>query len=208
MAFHGGVTKEARPSLPWSSACIGGHARFWILWPGRFSLSSPEGFKGKADPPPSNNSLVARGDSALSQNQPLLGRWHNSTLCFMRPIRHLLLLSLAGFAVSCGRPADVPWRDGNFEVYRVDVDSTNTLLGYNHHPGTLGLVEAEVVAAGSTAEWVFVERRAGGRTEFFIVPKEGMPRNHSGTTEGPFSEMEFQQLRRARHLPEFRWRKE
>jgi len=89
------------------------------------------------------------------------------------------------------------------------MDFTAQQLGYNHHPGTLGLVKAEVVAAGSTAQWVFVERleRTSGRTEFYIVPKEGMPENHSGTVEGPFTETQFRELRTARQLPEFTWRK-
>jgi hypothetical protein len=125
----------------------------------------------------------------------------------MTHIRNISLLLLVMLAVSCGRQADVRWRDGNFEVYALDMDFTATKLGYNHHPGTLGLVEAEVIAAGSTAQWVFVERRASGRTEFYIIPKEGMPQNHSGTTEGPFSETQFRELRAARQLPEFAWRK-
>jgi hypothetical protein len=125
----------------------------------------------------------------------------------MTAVRHTLLALVVMFAVSCGRRADVHWRDGNFEVYALDMDFTATKLGYNHHPGTLGLVDAEVVAAGSTAQWVFVERRVSGRTEFYIVPKEGMPQNRSGTTEGPFSETQFRELRAARQLPEFTWRK-
>jgi hypothetical protein len=127
----------------------------------------------------------------------------------MRAIQHTLLVVLAVFAASCGRRVEVHWRDGNFEVYALDMDFTATKLGYNHHPGTLGLVDDEVVAAGSTAQWVFVERSASssGRTEFFIVPKEGMPKDHSGTVEGPFSDTEFREIRAARQLPEFAWRK-
>lgn len=111
--------------------------------------------------------------------------------------------------ISCGRRADVSWSDGNFVVYALDMDFTATKLGYNHHPGTLGLVDEEVVAAGSTTQSVFVERldRSSGRTEFYLVPKEGMPENHSGTVEGPFSEIQFHELRTARNLPEFTWRK-
>ena len=113
-------------------------------------------------------------------------------------------------AVSCGRRAGLSWSDGNFEVYALDMDFTATKLGYNHHPGILGLVEEEVIAAGSTAQFVFVERvnRSSGRTEFYLVPKEGMPENHSGTVEGPFSETQFRELRASRQLPDFTWRKE
>jgi hypothetical protein len=127
----------------------------------------------------------------------------------MTALRHTLFVLVVVFAASCGRRAKVHWHDGNFEVYALDMDFTATRLGYNHHPGTLGLVEAEVVAAGSTAQWVFVERsdRASGRTEFYIVPKEGMPENHSGTAEGPFSETQFREMRTTRQLPEFTWRK-
>jgi hypothetical protein len=127
----------------------------------------------------------------------------------MIAVRHASLVLLAVLMVSCGRRADVLWRDGNFEVYALDTDFSATKLGYNHHPGTLGLVKEQVVAAGSTAQWVFVERldRISGRTEFYIVPKEGMPENHSGTVEGPFSETQFRELRVARRLPEFTWKK-
>ena len=130
-------------------------------------------------------------------------------LSVMTPFRHTLLVLLAVFAVSCGRRAEVNWRDGNFKVYALDMDSSATELGYNHHPGTLGLVKEQVIAAGSTAQWVFVERleRASGRTEYYVVPKEGMPENHSGTVEGPFSETQFRALKAARQLPEFTWRK-
>jgi hypothetical protein len=113
------------------------------------------------------------------------------------------------FAAACGRQAGVHWRDGSFEVYATDTDFTATKLGYNHHPSTLGLVSAEVVAAGSNHQCVFVERfdRASGQTEFYIVPKEGMPEHHSGRSEGPFSATEFRELRSARQLPEFTWKK-
>ena len=126
----------------------------------------------------------------------------------MRAFRHTLFVLLAAFAVSCGRRADVHWKDGNFEVYALDMDFSATALGYNHHPGTLGLVKEQVIAAGSTAQWVFVERldRASGRTEFYLVPKEGMTENYSGTVEGPFSETQFREIRAARQLPDFTWR--
>ena len=122
---------------------------------------------------------------------------------------HFFLITLCAVFASCGRGAGVHWRDGNFEVYATDTDFTATKLGYNHHPGTLGLVAAKVVAAGSTDDWIFVERldRASERTEFYLVPKEGMPENHSGTVEGPFTAAQFRELRSARHLSEFKWRK-
>jgi hypothetical protein len=121
----------------------------------------------------------------------------------------LMLIALCLVFASCGRRASVYWRDVNFEVYATDSDFTATKLGYNYHPGTLGLIAAEVVAAGSTDKWIFVERldSSSGRTEFYLVPKEGMPENHSGTVEGPFTASEFQNLRATRQLPEFNWRK-
>jgi hypothetical protein len=127
----------------------------------------------------------------------------------MRAFRHTLFVLLTAFAVSCGRRADVHWKDGNFEVYALDMDFSATALGYNHHRGTLGLVKEQVIAAGSTAQWVFVERldRASGRTEFYLAPKEGMTENYSGTVEGPFSETRFREIRAARQLPDFTWRK-
>jgi hypothetical protein len=71
--------------------------------------------------------------------------------------RLLTLVAVATVsAVSCGRRADVHWKDGNFQVYPTDLDFKATRLGYSHHPGTLRLVEAEVIAAGSTAQFVFV----------------------------------------------------
>src|SRR5690349_6366948 len=91
--------------------------------------------------------------------------------------------------VSCvpGATAEVHWKDGNFKVYATDTDFNATELGYDHHPGLLGLVDAEVVAAGSTAQFVFVERTDPNsqRTEFYIVPKEASTNTHSGKVEGP-----------------------
>jgi hypothetical protein len=127
----------------------------------------------------------------------------------MSTVRLTLLTLVLVIAVSCGRRAIVYWKDGNFEVYTTDADSSDTKLGYNHHPGTLGIVSGEVVAAGSTAQWVFVQQinKTSGQTEFYIIPKEGMPQNHSGRFEGPFSEARFQELRSARHFSDFTWRK-
>src|SRR4051794_40736198 len=92
-------------------------------------------------------------------------------LCDMTRLFHTLIVLGAVLTVSCGRRAEVYWSDGNFEVYAPDMDSSATRLGYNHHPGTLGLVKEQVLAAGSTAQWVFVERldRGSGRTEFYII---------------------------------------
>jgi hypothetical protein len=119
------------------------------------------------------------------------------------------LIAAVCVLTACAPKAEVHWRDANFKIYATPSDYKATKLGYDHRPGLLGLVAPEVVAAGSTAQWVFVERldRASGRAEFFIVPKEGMPENHSGTVEGPFSETQFRELRAARQLPEFTWRK-
>jgi hypothetical protein len=146
------------------------------------------------------------GDAqALGGSSPSL----TFTLGAMRYHSAVIIALVAMLAISCGQRAEVSWRDGNFEVYALDLDFTATRLGYNHHPGTLGLVEEEVVAAGSTAQFVFVERvdRSTGRTEFYLVPKAGDPESHSGTVEGPFSEAQFRDLCTARQLPEFTWRK-
>lgn len=122
---------------------------------------------------------------------------------------HTLIALVVVLVVSCGRPADVHWKDGNFKVYATDDDFKATKLGYDHHPGTLGLVEDEVVAAGSNAQLVLVERidRASGRTEFFIVEKEESKDSHSGKVEGPFSEGQIREIRTTRQLPEFTWKK-
>jgi len=128
-----------------------------------------------------------------------------------RVMKRLLtpLALVAVLALSCGQPADVHWKDGNFKVYATQADFNATKLGYDHHPGLLGLVDSEVVAAGSSAEVVFVERNdpATRRTEFYIIPKEASAASHSGTVEGPYSGEQFRDIRIARRLPEFAWRK-
>lgn len=127
----------------------------------------------------------------------------------MTRLLHALIALVAVLAVSCGRPAVVHWKDGNFKIYATDEDFKATKLGYDHHPGTLGLVEDEVVSAGSTVQLVFVERidRASGRREFYIVEKEQSKDSHSGKVEGPFSEAQFREIRASQQLPEFTWRK-
>lgn len=119
-----------------------------------------------------------------------------------------MLASLLMFAASCGRPAEVYWKDGNFKVYATDDDFNATKLGYDHRPGLLGLVESEVVAAGSNEQYVFVERRtSAGIKEFYLTRNEKSAHTHSGNVEGPYTETEFRDIRRARVLPEFAWRK-
>ncbi len=126
----------------------------------------------------------------------------------MTRLPHTLLALVCVLAVSCGRPAEVSWKDGHFKVYATDSDFNATKLGYDHNPGLLGLVGAEVVAAGSTVQFVFVERidRTSGRTEFYLASKEE-GESHSGTVEGPFSEAQFRDIRTARQFPEFTWKK-
>lgn len=122
---------------------------------------------------------------------------------------HAWIVLVGLLAVSCGRPAEVSWKDGNFKVYATDSDFNATKLGYDHQPGMLGIVQSEVVAAGSTAQLVFVKRidRVSGLAEFYIVPKEESVDSHSGNAEGPFSEAQFRDLRTARQLPDFTWKK-
>src|ERR1044072_1073227 len=90
-------------------------------------------------------------------------------LAAMNRLPLALLVMLAVLPISCGRQTDVHWKDGNFKVYATDNDFNATRLGYDHHPGLLGLVEDEVIAAGSTTRFVFVERveRTSRRTEFY-----------------------------------------
>ena len=128
----------------------------------------------------------------------------------MKRLFHALIAVLAVLPVSCGRPVDVHWKDGNFKIYATDADFNATTLGYDHHPGLLALVKAEVVSAGSTAQFVFVERTDTNfkRTEFYIIPKEASADTHSGKVEGPYSEAQFREIRIARHLPDFTWRKQ
>lgn len=127
----------------------------------------------------------------------------------MTRLRYIFIALIAVLTASCGRRADVHWKDGHFKVYATDLDFKATRLGYDHHPGVLGLVDEEIVAAGSTAQFVFVERvdKASGRTEFYVVLKEGSPDFHSGTVDGPYSLAQFQEIRASRKLPEFTWRK-
>lgn len=118
-------------------------------------------------------------------------------------------LLLLVFVIACGRSGVTQWQDGNFKVYATDADLNATKLGYDHRPGLLGLVAAEVVAAGSNGQFVFVERidSMTGRSDFYLVPKEASPDTHSGNVQGPFSRSEFQQLRISHGLPDFNWRK-
>lgn len=145
----------------------------------------------------------------LLQSRPRADRVAElESFSLMTRLLHALVVLVAVVAVSCGRPTAVPWKDGNFKVYATDEDFNSTRLGYDHHPGLLGLVEDDVIAAGSTAQFVFVERldRASNRTEFYVVSKE-VGDSHSGNVEGPFSEAQFRDIRASRKLPGFTWRK-
>jgi hypothetical protein len=130
----------------------------------------------------------------------------------VKTILSILSVLIIALAVSCvpGAPAEVHWKDGNFKVYATDLDFDATKLGYDHHPGLLGLVDAEVVAAGSTAQFVFVERPdpSSQRPEFYLIPKEAATDTHSGKVEGPYTTEQFREIRIARQLPDFKWRKQ
>lgn len=119
------------------------------------------------------------------------------------------LIAAVCVLTACAPKAEMHWRDGNFKVYATPSDYRATELGYDHKPGLLGLVAAEVVAAGSSSQFVFVERTdpASSRTEFYFIEKEQSKDSHSGNVEGPFSTAQFQELRVARGLPDFAWRK-
>ena len=109
----------------------------------------------------------------------------------------------------CGRNAENHWKDGDFIVYALGTDFNATKLGYDHHPGLEGLVNAEVVAAGSSADLVFVERHRGKSkdVEFYLVPKNTSDGRQPGMVEGPFSKAEFEKIRVDRRLPKFAWHK-
>lgn len=124
----------------------------------------------------------------------------------MKPVAFVLSLVLC--ISGCGRSGETHWQDGPFKVYALDLDFNATRLGYDHHPGILGLVDEEVVAAGSNDKCVIAEQldRATGKSHFFIVPKE-QGEFHSGTVEGPMTREEFTRVGQERNLPAFSWRK-
>ena len=110
------------------------------------------------------------------------------------------MLALIG---SCGSSAYIPWEDGDYKVYATDDDYSATSLGLDHNPGLLGLVDSEVVAAGSNKLVVVVERlnRKDDSIEFYIVTKG------DSYAQGPFNQSEFQVEKVKRSLPDFSWRK-
>lgn len=120
----------------------------------------------------------------------------------------LLLITGCTLFISCGRSADRHGEDGNFVVYATDTDFSATRLGFNFNPGTLGIVESEVVAAGSDSTYVVVERINHDNLdrEYYIITKE-KPDHHSGNADGPYTAEEYQKLKSSRSLPEFSWKK-
>lgn len=124
----------------------------------------------------------------------------------MKPFALATLVVL--FVSGCGRSGETSWQDGPFKVYALDLDFDATCLGYDHHPGMPGLVDEEVVAAGSDEKCVVVERvdHATGETQFFVVLKE-KGESHSGMKEGPMTHDEFIRLSQERKLPALSWRK-
>ncbi len=124
----------------------------------------------------------------------------------MKPVAFVLLLVL--WVSGCGRSGETHWRDGSFKVYALDLDFNATCLGYDNHPGILGLVDEEVVAAGSDEKCVVAEQldRVTGKSHFFIIPKE-KGEFHSGTVAGPMTREEFTRVGLAQKLPAFSWRK-
>ncbi|BDS07400.1 hypothetical protein NT6N_24830 [Oceaniferula spumae] len=121
----------------------------------------------------------------------------------MKKLRIAVLLSFVAILLGCGRSAYIPWEDGDYKVYATDVDYSATALGLDHDPGLLGIVDSEVVAAGSNDLVIVVEREnhKDDCIEFYIVTKG------DNYAVGPFDEEEFQVEKSKRGLPDFSWRK-
>jgi hypothetical protein len=126
----------------------------------------------------------------------------------MNKIPHLLSCAFALALTGCGRPAATVWRDGHYKVYALDSDFNATKLGFDYSPGILGLVESEVIAAGSDLKYVVAERldHTSNIHEYYVVTK-ATHNGIEGSLEGPFTSKEYEARKTALNLPNFRWTK-
>lgn len=120
-------------------------------------------------------------------------------------MKRALLIILSALLCSCD--SGVEWRDRPYEVIWIDTGDNRTLSHEISENASIGRVEAEVIAVGSSDKYVVAKQKpiGGGSVAYFYIDREKDDKylNADEITEGPFSEARFIQLKTELGLPEF-----
>ena len=115
------------------------------------------------------------------------------------------LIIITIFLFSCD--SGVEWRDRPYQVVRIDTSDNRTLNHEISESASIGRVATEVIAVGSNEKWVVAKQKSnnGGVISYFYIEraKDNKFLNSDEITNGPFSEVEFIQLKSELGLPEF-----
>jgi hypothetical protein len=115
----------------------------------------------------------------------------------------ILLLLLVLSACDSG----VKWEDKPYQVIWIDTDNNRTLVYAFDNGGSIGRVQAEIIAVGSNEKYIIAKQQdLNDKTiSFFYLErsKDSMYRNSNQVTQGPFTEQEFEKLKSELNLPEF-----
>ncbi|WP_419903139.1 hypothetical protein [Kiloniella sp.] len=94
-----------------------------------------------------------------------------------------------------------------YEVHSIDGVGNRTLAKIIEPGATIGRVGAQVIAIGFNDKYLIAKRLHEDKitVSYYIVDKtrDGIYKNASEITEGPFNQEAFQKLKQERKLPEF-----
>lgn len=107
--------------------------------------------------------------------------------------------------VSCD--SGVLWRDPPYEVHWIDTSNNRTLAYDLGDGGSIGRVDAEVIAVGSNESYIVAKQRSmeQNKTNYYYIERKEDNKYSNGyeITKGPFNEKEFSALSDKLNLPGF-----
>jgi hypothetical protein len=118
-------------------------------------------------------------------------------------INVILLCSL----VIVGCDSGVLWRDPPYQVQWIDTSDNRTLSYDLGNGGSIGRVDAEVIAVGSNELYIVAKQRLTYQNtiKYYYIERSKDHKHQNGyeITQGPFNEKEFSELSAKLNLPSF-----
>jgi len=104
--------------------------------------------------------------------------------------------------------SNVLWEDNPYEVHWIDTDDNITLsIRLDNNSGTIGRVNAKVIAVGSDEKFVVAKQKDANSGSIYYYylekSKDNAYLNLSEITKGPFLEKEYLELKTKLNLPDF-----
>jgi hypothetical protein len=113
-------------------------------------------------------------------------------------------LVLVSLCASCGKSQNILWEDGNYRVY-IRPTSREIAFGcYMGNGGILGVVNHEVVKAGSSNKYIVIARKSpSGFEEYYY--KNKLIDKREDMINGPYNKVIYDKIAKELGLPEFKW---